>query len=122
MNLTQEQRWAMSPYFDQEGPQVPITGTIADSDFSEPYELQAIGVFKTVGRGYLVVAVESCSCWPDMGGTEQWHLLRREDVFQKLTELSQTSFRRFPVHELKDAIQAAGWRVQTPLPAPEVTP
>lgn len=67
------------PYFDQEDPQVPILGMIADSDQSADYELDAAAVF-ACERGYLVVEVSGCSCWPDRGGTTQTHCPEKADV------------------------------------------
>ena len=73
-----------SPYFDQEEPEAEIVGMIAEQDDSEPYELYAAAVFKTK-RGYLVVFVSGCSCWPDRGSTEQILCPRKVDVDRALS-------------------------------------
>lgn len=67
-------------YFQQEPPDRPVMGMIADYDVSQPYELDAAAVFKCEGRGYLVVIVSSCSCWPDMGSTHQEYCQNRAAV------------------------------------------
>lgn len=89
-----------SPYFDQEPPQVPIVGMIADFDDSPSYELDARALFKTA-RGYLLVEVSGCSCWPDRGGTTQTYFTRKADADKALA----------PWPQLKDAVQAADWKV-----------
>ena len=71
-------------YFDQEEPIAEILGLIADFDLSEPYELNAKAVFKAK-RGYLLVEVSSCSCWPDMGSTHQQLFFRKSDLDRELT-------------------------------------
>ena len=90
------------PYFDQEKPEVPILGKIADYDKSEPYELDAAAVFKTK-TGYLIVEVSGCSCWPDRGGTTQTHHTRRADVDKHLINANLAT--------LRDACQHAQWKV-----------
>jgi hypothetical protein len=73
------------PYFDQEGPERPLLGMIADHDVSEPYELDAAAVFAVDPDGYLVVGVSGCSCWPDRGGTTQTFCADRAAVDRALT-------------------------------------
>ena len=73
-----------SPYFDQDKPEIEITGMIADLDMSQPYELDAAGVFKIKSGGYLVVFVSGCSCWPDRGSTTQIICKRKSDVDKEL--------------------------------------
>ena len=89
-----------SPYFDQDTPEVPILGMIAEYDTSPSYELDARALFKTA-HGYLLVEVSGCFCWPDRGGTTQTHFTRRADADKALAA--------WP--ELKDLVQAAGWKV-----------
>lgn len=72
-----------APFFDQESPQVPLVGIIAWADHSEPYELDAAAVFKAE-RGYLVVKVSGCSCWPDRGTTQQTVCPHKIDVDRAL--------------------------------------
>jgi len=67
-----ERSMAFAPYFDQEPPQVPVIGLIADQSSSIAYELDAMAVFKS-RPGYLVVHISGCSCWPCAGTTTQWH-------------------------------------------------
>lgn len=88
------------PYFDQEEPQIEVLGLIAECDYSYPYELDAIAVFKAK-RGYLVVEVSGCSCWPDSGSTTQ-------TVCHSKTEVDRI-IGKHP--DLIDKVQAAGWRV-----------
>jgi hypothetical protein len=90
------------PYFEQEPPQVPIVGMIADLDLSKPYELDAAAVFDAGVRGYLVVFVSGCSCWPYRGGTEQSVCPTKIDVDRTL---------QGPYRELLQLCQDAGWRV-----------
>ena len=90
------------PYFDQENPQVDISGMIADLDVSQPYELDARAVFKA-SKGYLVVSVSGCSCWPDRGGTSQKYCPTKADVDREL---------RGQWASLLDACQSANWKVK----------
>ncbi len=92
------------PYFGQEPPQVEIVGMIADLDISETYELNAAAVFKAK-RGYLVVFVSGCSCWPDRGSTTQVLCERIVDVDRQLTG---------DWAALRDKCQAVKWK-PTPL-------
>ena len=111
MILTPEQTDQFSPYFDQEQPQVPVEGIIADLDLSELYELDAVAVFKTKERGYLVVYVNGCSCWPDYGSsTTQYHYLNRINVIRRLH--SKESYSDFS--PLIDKLQAAQWKINKP--------
>lgn len=97
-----------SPYFDQGQPEIPVSGLIADLDMSQPYELDALAVFKAKGKGYLVVAVSGCSCWPDRGSTSQRTCNTKTDVQKAIREFSgYTDFA-----ELLDKLQAVSWRVQ----------
>lgn len=97
-----------SPYFDQEQPQIPVSGIIADLDMSRPYELDAVAVFKASGKGYLVVHVSGCSCWPDRGGTDQRICNNKTDVQKSIREFSEyTDFAA-----LLDKLQGVSWRVQ----------
>lgn len=89
------------PFFDQESPIVDVVGIIAYLDVSEPYELDAAAVFKAK-KGYLVVFVSGCSCWPDRGYTEQAICPRIVDVDRKL---------RGRWSELLDKCQARNWKV-----------
>jgi hypothetical protein len=100
--MTKGDEMSYSPYFDQEGPEVPVVGMIADLDLSQPYELDAMAVFET-GRGYLVVRVSGCSCWPDRGGTDQTVCETKSDVDREVTGAWV---------ELLDACQAAGWKAK----------
>ena len=59
------------PFTDQDKLERPVLGLIAEIDVSQPYELDAVGVFAVDPEGYLVVNVGGCSCWPDRGSTEQ---------------------------------------------------
>ena len=93
----------ISPYFDQEQPQAPIVGLIADSDKSEPYELDAMAVFKLKGKGFLVVHVSGCSCWPDRGGTTQTICNRKTDVEKAVRDFDSL---------LVDKLQQVSWKVQ----------
>lgn len=98
----------LSPYFDQEQPQIPISGLIADLDMSPSYELDAMAVFKANGKGYLVVHVSGCSCWPDRGGTDQRVCNTKTDVQKAIREFSEyTDFA-----QLLDKLQELSWRVQ----------
>lgn len=72
-----------SPFFDQENPQIPIVGMIASQDLSPAYELNAAAVFKGKNK-YLVVFVNGCSCWPDMGCTTQNVCHTKADVDKSL--------------------------------------
>lgn len=90
------------PFFDQQEPEVPVLGLIASLDRSEPYELEAVAVFK-IQRGFLVVDVWGCSCWPDRGGTEQTICNQKVDVDRKL---------RGKWLELLDKCQAVNWKIQ----------
>lgn len=90
-----------SPYFDQEEPQIEVTGMIADLDCSQPYELDAAGVFKVKSGGYLVVFVSGCSCWPDLGSTTQTICKRKSDVDKEL---------RGNWAELLDKCQSQNWK------------
>jgi hypothetical protein len=95
-----------SPFFDQEPPEIPVTELLANMDVSEPYELDATGVFRT-DRGWLVVRVQGCSCWPDVGGTggtEQIVCNTKQDVEQAL--------RANGASELLDELQARNWGVR----------
>jgi hypothetical protein len=90
-----------SPFFDQESPEVGIKGMIAVYDQSQPYELDAMAVFKAVGKGYLVVRVSGCSCWPDRGGTYQTVCNTKHEVDKACAGWSK----------LLDACQQANWKV-----------
>jgi hypothetical protein len=90
-----------APYFDQEDPQVPVTGMIADLDDSHPWELDSAAVFKAA-KGYLVVIVSGCSCWPDRGTTRQTVCPRKSDVDKALSG----NWR-----ELLDKRQSVSWKV-----------
>lgn len=72
------------PFFDQEEPEIEISGLIASLDLSPSYELDAKAVFKA-GRHYLVVEVSGCSCWPYRGGTGQTVCTTRSEVDRLLT-------------------------------------
>ena len=87
-------------YFIQEEPQVEVVGMIADLDLSPPYEKYAAAVFKAK-RGYLVVFISGCSCWPDRGSTIQIVCPRIVDVDRAL---------RIEWHLLLDKCQAKSWR------------
>lgn len=90
-----------SPYFDQEEPQIEIEGMIADLDISAPYQLDAAAVFKGKLKGYLVVLVSGCSCWPSMGATAQFVCNKKSDVDKVLVDW----------HELLDKCQYNNWKV-----------
>ena len=90
-----------SPYFDQEEPQIEVTGMIADYDISQPYELDACAVFKAK-KGYLVVFVSGCSCWPDRGFTSQILCNRKSDVDKQL---------RGNWSNLLDKCQERSWKI-----------
>jgi hypothetical protein len=91
---------AYGPYFDQEEPQAEIMGLIADLDISPPYELDAAAVFK-IKKGFLVVFVSGCSCWPDRGTTTQVICNRIVDVDREL---------RGEWSALLNACQAKKWK------------
>lgn len=93
-----------SPYFDQEPAEVPVIGIIADEDKSQPYELDALAVYKVIGKGYLVVYVSGCSCWPDRGSTSQRICHNKTDV--------QKALREFGYESLMDKLQQASWKVE----------
>jgi hypothetical protein len=61
----------MSPWFDQESPDIEVLELIAEEDNSQPYELDATAVFRAVNGKFLVVYVSGCSCWPSRGSTSQ---------------------------------------------------
>lgn len=90
------------PYFAQEQPEMEIIGMIADEDISEAYELDACAVFKTK-KGYLVVFVSGCSCWPQYGSTTQVVCNRKVDVDKQLRGVWSV---------LLDKCQARNWKVQ----------
>lgn len=71
--------FSYSPFFDQEEPQVEVLGMIASEDISPSWELDACAVFKAK-KGYLVVFVSGCSCWPDRGSTSQHVCARKSEV------------------------------------------
>lgn len=81
---SEEARDRFSPFFDQEPPDVPVVRMIADNDISASYELDAAAVF-ACERGFLVVSVSGCSCWPDRGGTAQQFCEDRIAVQRYLT-------------------------------------
>jgi hypothetical protein len=91
----------MSPYFDQEDPQVPIKGIIADLDRSTSYELDAKAVYKTIDKGYLFVEVSGCSCWPDRGSTSQTFCKTRVEIDKLIGD---------EWHELLDLCQQRNWK------------
>lgn len=91
-----------SPYFDQDAPEIPIKGMIAFLDRSPRYELDSAAVFKG-DRLYLVVKVSGCSCWPDIGSTEQTVCHTKADVDKALQGWS----------ELLSECQKNGWKVQS---------
>jgi hypothetical protein len=96
-----------SPYFDQEEPEIEITGMIASLDQSASYELDAIAVFKAKSRRYLVVHVSGCSCWPDRGSTYQQVCENKTKVQEAIRQFSEyTDFAG-----IMDALQAASWKV-----------
>lgn len=88
------------PYFDQENPQVPVLGMIADRYDPRSNDMDAIAVFKA-SKGYLVVEVSGCSCWPDSGTTVQTVCHTKSDVDRIIG--------RYP--DLIDKVQAAKWKV-----------
>ena len=90
-----------TPFFDQEPPEVFLLGLIASMDKSEPYKLDAGAVFKAK-KGYLVVFVSGCSCWPGRGMTNQIHCHTKADVDKHLTG---------EWTELLDKCQVAKWKV-----------
>lgn len=71
-------------YFDQEDPERPLKGLIADEDQSACYELDATAVFAVDPTGFLVVHVSGCSCWPDRGATTQTYCEDRVAVHRLL--------------------------------------
>lgn len=73
-----------SPFFDQEPPEMPIAEMITSEDCSEPYELDACAVFRTIDNKYLVVEVSGCSCWPDRGHTSQTICYNKVDVIRAI--------------------------------------
>lgn len=91
----------MSPFFDQEEPIAPIVGMIASIDMSQPYELDATAVYKCE-RGFLVVSVSGCSCWPDRGSTTQEFCSTLSDVDKTLM---------FNCRELLTMCQQRNWNV-----------
>lgn len=93
------------PYFAQQQPERPIVGMIADLDLSRPYELDAIAVFKAAPRGYLVVSVSGCSCWPASGSTCQIYCADKVAVARAIAD------RGSQFATLLDKCQSARWRV-----------
>ena len=94
-----------SPYFDQEQPEIKIEGLIADLNISQPYELDACAVFKAE-KGWLVVIVSGCSCWPDRGYTYQKVCPRKTDVDIEL---------RGEWKNLLDKCQEKNWKISQKL-------
>ena len=90
-----------SPYFDQEEPELPVRGMIDSMDISGSYELNACAVFDTTNSKFLVVFVSGCSCWPDLGSTDQRVCERIVDVDRALADTEFSG--------LKDRCQRAGW-------------
>ncbi len=95
--------YEFAPFFDQTMPERPIVGMIASDDLSESYELDACGVFEVKDGGFLVVNVSGCSCWPDMGSTDQTYCEDRVGVHRVLG----TKWSR-----LYTSCQNAGWQVR----------
>jgi len=75
----------VGPFFDQEDADVAIIGMIESMNISQPYEIDECAVFKCRDKGYLVVWVSGCSCWPDRGGTRQEFCPTQSDVDRVLT-------------------------------------
>ncbi len=92
-----------SPYTDQGDLERPVLGLIAEIDISEPYELDIKGVFAVDPEGYLIVTLSSCSCWPDMGTTEQEYCADRAAVDRAITG---------PYRPLLDDLQKLDWKVK----------
>lgn len=82
---SKEYSFHVGPFFDQESPDVDICGMIASMDISRPYEIDECAVFKCSSRGYLVVWVSGCSCWPDRGTTQQEFCPTQSDVDRALS-------------------------------------
>lgn len=95
--------YKISPYCDQGPLERPVTGLISDLDISGSYELDACAVFKCEDRGYLVVYVSGCSCWPDRGFTREVYCATKTDVDRELMD--------GPYKDLRHQCQNVGWKV-----------
>lgn len=96
-------------YFDQEPPDMPVAGLIAEVDYSDNCQLEAIAVFRGAISKYLVVYVTGCSCWPVSGSTEQHICHTKTDVQHAIS--SVRSIPKEVVGELMDELQACDWKV-----------
>lgn len=90
-------------FFNQEEPERPILGMIAEEDQSAPYELDAKAVFAVDPVGFLVVEVSGCSCWPDRGSTTQTYCEDRIAVHRCIGEGWKS---------LYEECQTRDWKVQ----------
>jgi hypothetical protein len=73
------------PYFAQEPPMEPVVRMLCDEDVSMPYEMDQTAVFLTEAGNILVVHVEGCSCFPQMGGTDQNIYRDKTSLFKALS-------------------------------------
>lgn len=108
-NWSTTNRWdtGYSPFFDQEAPEVEVKGMIASLDISQPYELDAVAIFKATGHGYLVVSVSGCSCWPDRGGTSQEYCSTKKKAEDAIKTLGWSG----SFLPLLEKVQLVGWKV-----------
>jgi len=95
---------AYGSFFDQEDPERPLKGIIAEADHSGCYELDAKAVFKVDPKGYLLVEVSGRSCWPDHGSTTQTYCEDRIAVSRALAGDGWS--------DLIQACQDARWQVR----------
>jgi hypothetical protein len=102
----------VSPWFDQEPPERPIVGFVASLDISPSWELDAMAVFRVTGRGYLVVHVRGCSCWPLYGDTVQMYaptVAEAERTIRRLWDGDADA--KAAAAELVLRCQRARWRI-----------
>jgi hypothetical protein len=102
----------VSPWFDQQPPERPITGLVAFLDISPSWELDAMAVFRVAGRGYLVVHVRGCSCWPTYGDTVQVYaptIAEAERAIHRLWD--EDADAKAAAAELVLRCQHARWRI-----------
>ncbi len=48
----------------------PPARLLADTNVSEPYEVDEHGILLLENGSFAYIAISGCSCWPDRGGTE----------------------------------------------------
>jgi hypothetical protein len=106
----------VSPWFDQEPPEHPIAGLVALLDISPSWELDAMAVFRVAGRGYLVVHVRGCSCWPLYGATVQMYAPTVTEAERAIRRLwDEDADAKAAAAELVLRCQSARWRITRPI-------